>query len=93
MKIHLKLENHCIETEIRRQYNRCISLYFKPNADKVELEKKIEVLTRALDTLDFPTLRSMFPELAGGFKGEVAYRVDGRGRAAILINGKPVEAL
>ena len=65
MKIILDLSKHCIETEIKRFYNRSVSKYFKPNADKAGLEREIEILREVLETFDFKRLRNTYPQLAG----------------------------
>ena len=91
MKIELDLKSHCIETETKRLYNRSVSQYFLPGADKQRLEKRIEMLKNALETLDFSRLRATYPQLCGGRGDHVAYRLESDGRTAIVINGKRVE--
>jgi hypothetical protein len=68
MEIRLDLSTHCIETELKRLHNRFLSLYFKHGGKDIELEEKIQHICLALETLDFPSLRSRFPGLAGGCK-------------------------
>jgi hypothetical protein len=54
MDIRLDLSRHCIETEIKKQYNKAISTYFRAGLEeKRRLEPTIEVIRRALETLDF----------------------------------------
>lgn len=85
----LDLSRHCIETEIRRLYNRSISLYLKLKKEDPLLEADIELLKAALESLDFPGLRSGYGELAcnpgnsvvelvAGANGGVVVRIDGR---------------
>ncbi|MBW2250191.1 MAG: hypothetical protein JRF60_06080, partial [Deltaproteobacteria bacterium] len=52
MKIKLNLSRHCIETETKRLYNQSVLKYFKAD-DKDRIEKQIETLQNALQTLDF----------------------------------------
>ena len=67
MDIRLDLSRHCIETEIKKQYNKAVSAYFKAGIDeKRRLEPKLEIIHRALETLDFAHLRTQYPPLAGG---------------------------
>lgn len=67
MDIRLDLSRHCIETEIKKQYNKAVSAYFKAGKqEKQQLEPTIDVIHRALETLDFSHLRSQYPPLAGG---------------------------
>ncbi len=63
MEFKLDLKKHCIETELKRQYNKYLSLYFK-NPTK-EHEKRIEILLYLLKNLDFSSLRSRYPEFSG----------------------------
>jgi len=72
-------------------YNHSVSQYFKPGADKTELEKRIEFLKYALETLDFSSLRSRYPQFGGNHECDVAYAADDRGQTVILIEGKQVE--
>lgn len=75
--IKLDLSNHCIQTELKRLYNKKISKYFK--APKRELELEIEILKNLLERLDFAYLRSKFIELRGGYDGEIYLEVtDGK---------------
>ena len=67
MEIRLDLSRHCIETEIKKQYNKAISAYFKGGkTEKHRLEPTVELTSRALETLNFSHLRTQYPPLAGG---------------------------
>ena len=67
MEIQLDLSGHCIETELKRQYNRLIAEYFKAGPEeKALVEPKIAMLRLALETLDFTRLRAGQPILCGG---------------------------
>jgi hypothetical protein len=89
--IRLDLNKHCVETEIRRQYNRTLSAYFKSGADKRTLEEKIDILQRALETLDFKFLRSSYPTLAGNSDAEVILAGEEEKGLAVQINGTAVD--
>lgn len=95
IRINLNLSRHCIETAIRRRYNRCLSQFFKTsslNKDRDKnLEREIDLLKTALESLDFSHLRSTWPELAGHNKAEVSLGWDRRHRIGILVNGHPIE--
>ena len=65
LEIQLDVSRHCIESDIKKQYNRLISDYFKSPGDQDGIEKKISLLKHALETLDFRQLRNKHPELAG----------------------------
>lgn len=69
MKFKIQLKNHCIETALRRLYNRSISDYFK-NPTKTN-ETKIAILETALSHINFPELRSKYPELNGSLEREI----------------------
>lgn len=67
MDIQLDLSSHCIETELKRQYNRLISEYFKAGpAEKELMEATIDMLRLGLETLDFARLRARHHALCGG---------------------------
>lgn len=85
----LDLTRHCIETEIRRLYNRSVSLYIRLKKEDPLLETDIELLKAALESLDFHGLRSGYSTLAGkqdnsvvelaaNDDGGVIVRIDGR---------------
>ncbi len=93
MRIKLNLKKHCIETETKRLYNRCVSQYFKPHADREHLEKKIELLLCALELFDFAHLRSAYPELAGHNDDDIALIFNEQNKAVIIINGKNIDPL
>lgn len=71
LEIQLDLTRHCIETDIRKQYNRLIFDYFKSPGDRDGIEKRISLLKHALETLDFRHLRNKHPELAGNTDDKV----------------------
>lgn len=65
IKIKLDLQEHCIETEIKKIYNHRVSVSLKQGLTD-ELEREIEGLKTALETFDFGKLRSHYRQLAGG---------------------------
>jgi hypothetical protein len=87
VKIKLNLSRHCIETETKRLYNQSVFKYFKAD-DKDHIEKQIEILKHALQTLDFGKLRSAYPELAGRCDDDIELSADDHNQITILINGK-----
>jgi len=89
MKIKLNLTRHCIETETKRLYNQSVLKYFKAN-DKDQIEKQIEILQHALQTLDFGKLRSTYPELTGHCDDHVELTINDNNQIIILINGKNI---
>lgn len=88
MNIRLNLNHHCIETEIKRLYNRAISEYFKTGSDKNRLEKRVEMLKTALEESDFNSLRGKYPELAGHSDTDVILSKNNRNQIVITINRK-----
>jgi hypothetical protein len=72
MQIPLDLSRHCIETEIRRQYRRTLEAALKSAPPPAHVEARLELLVAALESLDFPRLRSAHRVLAGGAAGETA---------------------
>ena len=88
MDIQLNLTRHCIETEIKRQYNKAVSAYFKADAkEKQRLQSTIEVMRRALETLNFPHLRTRYPPLAGGTDRHIILSCQNE-KITIAIDGK-----
>ncbi len=65
------LSDHCVETEIKRLYNRRMGEYFRQKGECEGLLKIIAVLTAALKHLDFSQLRSAHPALSGKTKSRV----------------------
>ncbi|GAB6886646.1 hypothetical protein JCM13304A_01440 [Desulfothermus okinawensis JCM 13304] len=90
MKFQTYLKNHCIETALKRLYNKSISEYFK-NPTKSN-ENKLSYLELALKNLDFPSLRSTYPELNGNLDSpiEINFKQD---KIIIKIPGRksPIE--
>ncbi len=66
MEIRLDLSRHCVETEIKRRYHLALGAYFRPGADRAELEARIGLLKQALEEFDFAGLRGRHPDLCGG---------------------------
>ena len=88
--VRLDLSRHCVETAVRRAYNRAISEYFKPGGATAEREGRIDLLESALSGLDLGGLRGRDPALAGGFDGEVVLGRDPAGRLTLRVDGRPV---
>ena len=87
----LDLSKHCIQTEIKRLYNQSVSRYFKLKGEDPQLAADIELLKAGLETLDFPGLRSAYPELAGGRGASVVELASGDdGRVVVRIAGRDV---
>ena len=91
MKIELDLRHHCIATEVKKIYNRAISLYFKPEADTKGLEKKIEILKKLLENSNFAYLRNTYPELRGHSDSKTDIQTLNSGEVFILLNGQRID--
>ena len=89
----LDLTRHCIETAIRKRYERGISAYFQTKTGQAPIEAEIALLVRALETLDFPSLRAQYPVLAGANSHHVQLLADHAGRLEIRIDGRPLPGL
>jgi hypothetical protein len=63
-KLILDLSKHCIKTEIKKQYEKKLSLCLKNKADK-ETEAMVEILKEILETKDLTGLRGQHKELSG----------------------------
>lgn len=80
--LDLDLNHHCIATEVKRRYNRALSRLLKGGGDVKRLEAEVELLKQALETLDFPAIRSRYPDLAGQSGASV---VLGRNREGLFV--------
>lgn len=92
MKIKLDLSAHCIETEIKRIYNRALSDYFKAGADQGLIEKRIEITQLALKTFDFAQLRIKYAPLAG-HTDQIILLAQDKNKLSITIDGRPIEPI
>ncbi len=94
MNIKLNLSRHCVETEMKRQYNKTISTYFKKKTsdDKQSLETRIDLLQQGLETFDFNRLRNQYPELRGEVAADVELSATDDQKPQILINGRVIDA-
>ena len=90
-KIKLNLTKHCIATELKRQYNRSISMYFKSGGDKERLEKQIRAIKKMLENCDFGRLRSVYPELAGNVEIDIFLVLEKKDRITICCNGSTLD--
>jgi len=90
-KIKLNLTKHCIETELKRQYNQSISMYFKSGGDKERLEKQIRAMQKMLANCDFGCLRSVYPELAGNVEIDIFLILEKKDRIIICCNGSKID--
>ncbi len=93
MRQRLDLSRHCIQTEIRRIYNKKLLFCLKKkHVDHVD-EDEIEALRYALEFFDFPLLRARFPELTGGSSAEV-FLVTTKERGLVIeINNQLIKVL
>ncbi len=73
-KFKLDLRNHCVETEIKRIYERLIFKFFKAKSAEEQriIGKDIELFERLFrKRIDFSRLRSSHPLLSGGCEDDV----------------------
>lgn len=91
MKIKLNLSRHCVETELKRLYNRSVANYFKGGKDRQPLEKQIEILKSILERSDFPRLRRICPELSGHCDADVVLIVQPQEKIVIRVNDKAID--
>ena len=77
MVLQLDLSTHCIETELKRQYNKSVSAYFKAGRKEKRLPSQtIEILHQTLETLNFEQLRSQYPPFKKPSTVLVFFRID-----------------
>ena len=90
MILKLDLRHHCIETAVKKLYNKSISRYFKISGDKEKLEKQIDILKTVLEKGDFTDLRRTHSELAGHCRVNAEITTDGENRIILVLNGKQI---
>jgi len=93
MKLELNLRKHCVETELKRLYNRSLSEYFKRGSNQKQLEKIIDVLKTVLENSNFSKLRYTYPKLAGKSEANIVLAADSQNHVVILINGLEINPL
>ncbi len=91
--LQLDLRRHCIETAIRKRYEKALKAYFKSETNRDKLEKEIQLLLQALETLDFPSLRSTYRPLAGASTSQIRLSMDSTGRLTIHVDDQPLPDL
>ena len=92
MELVLDLSKHCIATEIKRQYNKALSDYFRGRGDQSLLEERIEILTALLQQGELPGLRSRYPELDASSPSDVRLRKE-RDTVRLVLDGRTVYEL
>ena len=91
-EIDLDLSKHCIETAVKRAYNRLLSQYFQRGGAEAALEGKLALLQGALARFDFPALRATHRKLQAGSRARVTLRgQDGGGVPVLSVDGRPVD--
>ena len=90
-EIELDLSHHCIETAIKRAYNRMLSEYFSVKGGNVELEDQLALLQQALTTFDFSSLRAAHKELAGKNDSRITLKSDHPHPPTIIINDRLID--
>lgn len=90
MILKLDLRHHCIETAVKKLYNKSISQYFKTDGDKEKLEEQIDILKTVLEKCDFTYLRRTHSELAGHCRANAAITTDAENRITIVLNGEHI---
>ncbi|MGM0452633.1 MAG: hypothetical protein ACQERN_05670 [Thermodesulfobacteriota bacterium] len=95
MNIKLSLQHHCIETEIKKQYNKAVSDYFKAgktDEPAAELEDRIDMLHQAIEGFDFRHLRNQYRDLRGDTDAEVTLSRSASNQLRLHINGETIDA-
>lgn len=91
-EIELDLKKHCIETAIKRSYNRLLSEYLQSRVGDTESEEKLGLLQNALASFDFSFLRAVYGELAGNSKARIVLLENDNGLPGISIDGRIIDA-
>ncbi|MBF0226274.1 MAG: hypothetical protein HQK76_12535 [Desulfobacterales bacterium] len=98
MQINLSLKQHCIQTSIKKVYEKLLTGYFKKfNVKELiididSIETRIEALKFFLENADFGYLRSNYPELNGNkIVDAVLYVPDNKRDMKILLKDLVIE--
>ncbi|TFH38243.1 MAG: hypothetical protein E4G96_10750 [Chrysiogenales bacterium] len=83
--VNLHLNQHCIETEAKREYCRLMDAYFDTDDVEGVLEERIELLRDFLEKSDFLKLRSSDPRLSGDRKSKVVIKRAERGEIVLNV--------
>ena len=89
MEIILDLDSHCIETEIRKQYDRTVKQLLDSGSFDGQEARKVEILKFLLENMPFPVIRSLC-ETHLQEKDNHAFIAENAGRLEIFVNGKSV---
>ena len=90
IRIPLDLSRHCIETEVKRRFNRTLSGYLKAKGNRAELEKELVLLQTALAEFDFSYLRTSHKDLAGNSAVRVELIDNGGDLPVLTVDGRPI---
>ena len=88
--IRLDVSRHCIETAIRKRYNRLVGEALRSPSMDEDTARELEMLKTCLETFDFGRLRMKYPPLAGHSSDVVELEEKKPQRPRLRINGKPV---
>ncbi len=91
MCIRLDVSRHCIETAIRKRYNRLVGEALRSPSMDEDTARELEMLKTCLETFDFGRLRMKYPPLVGHSNDVVELEEEKPQRPRLRINGKPVE--
>ncbi len=81
---------HCIETNIKRNYNQRLAEVFKHRGNIEQLEMEIAVLKKALETLDFSWLRKTYPSLRDQCDNTIEVGFDEKNNLCIKVDNQPI---
>jgi len=94
MTIQLVLKHHCIQTAVKKAYERLLRACLKhpPGDDAFKaMEADIERLKFFLETCDFPHMRSQYPELSGREEVSVTLELkEGKGDMVLICGGRRI---
>lgn len=84
MEVRLNLEKHCIKTEIKKVYEKNLSLCLKGKGFK-ETEELVENLKSVMENNNLVALRGIYKELLGKNNDKIVLVLEDNSRC-ILIN-------
>lgn len=91
IRIELDLSSGCIQTAIKKKYNRLLAACLAAEAEDGEIEEKVELLKYLLETAQFPRLRAQHPVLAGHHDADVWLSMDDGRQAVIVADNQKID--
>lgn len=91
IRIKLDLSSCCIQTAIKKKYNRLLAVCLTAETENYEMEETVELFKYFLETADFPFLRGTYPALAGHHDTSVWLTMDDNREIVIAVGDQKID--